>query len=384
MTYNQKILDIVDNVSFATLQQYLSLRGWKKMPTNNQSVAIFFSPNDDSKLDIMLPLSREFADYRQTVFSAIRKVALYENRDEWQVINDLIAPPADIVRYRVDDESTQIGLIPLKTGFELLESAKKSLLCSASDIIVPSLYHKRIAYKSALQFIDACFLGQSERGSYVASIVCPFIKPSDDERPVQLSLFSSEDALVESLTRKVTKRLMTSIETVKRNIEQGSLDNLIKADNESLISGNFLESIVELNELTQNANIEILASWAPTIPPPTNVPNLVSLTRDYIEPIKEIIERMRPNVIETQGDYVGKISQIRANPDISNRQDGEITFRFISDDEKAVSAKVILEGKNLHEAMLAFEEGKNIKITGNLKTQNRQRYIDNPAFKVID
>lgn len=384
MNYTDKILGMSNKVNFTSLQQYLMLRGWQKQTTKREDVVVMVSPNNDPKLDILLPLSRDFVDYPKAIFESIRKISIFENREEVQLINDLVVPPADIIRYKVDNEQTSVGLISLKAGFELLESARKSLLSAASDIIAPTLFHQRMSYKPAMQFIDSCFMGQTERGSYIASIICPFIKTTNEEQPVQLTLFSSEETLQTSFTRTVTKKLMHSIDKLKRGIESGNIDSLIDPEMADKISANFLESLIEMNEFTQNSKIVITTTWAPTIPIPQDIPSSIEITNDYIEPIKSIIDRIKPEIIEISGEYVGKISQVKANPDVKNRADGEVTFIFISNEQKAITAKVTLEGDDLHSAIKAFDEGKNVKIVGNLKIQSRQRVIESPIFKVIE
>lgn len=384
MSYIDKILNMAGRVNFTSLQQYLLIRGWRKQDTNREDIAVIISPNDDAALDILLPLSREFTDYSRAILNAIKKVSIFENRDEIQIVNDLLLPPADIVRYRVENEQTSLGLIKVKAGFDLYESAIKSLLSAASDIVSPTLFHSRMSYKPAVQFIDSCYMGQTERGSYIASIVCPFIKTTKEDNATQLSLFSSEDTLQSSFTRAVTRKLLYSVHRVKREIEMGRTDALINPPSQDIISANFLEALVEMNEFSQNSKIEIAATWAPTIPLPNDVPSSVEITNDYIEPIKSIIENIKPDIVETSGEYVGKIKKIEADPDVNSRADGEITFIFISNEEKAISAKVTLEGDDLHAAIKAFDEGKNVKISGNLKVSSRQKTIESPTFKVIE
>ena len=384
MKYTSYIYELASKINSLTLQAYLLQKGWKRVSTRRNDVAVITSPNDDPAFDILIPLNRSFADYNDAIFQAIKKVSKYEDRDEIQIGNDLAAPPADIVRYRVENESTSNGLIPLKAGFDLLESAKKSLLSAASDILSPALFHKRMSYKQAIQFIDACYLGQTERGSFIASIICPFIRLTQEEKPAQLTLFSGEEALSGSITRDVTKKLMTSIARVKTVIESGDHSVLEKAEGNEIISVNFLESLVEINEFTQGSVIEISTTWAPTIPAPQDTPSVIQLSNDYIEPIKSIIDNLRPEIVETQGDYVGKISAIEAHPDVRTRQDGVITFVFVNNDAKAITAKVTLNAEDIHRAIEAFDLGKNVRITGNLKISSRQRIIESPVFHVID
>lgn len=384
MSYISQIQELAAKVNYLAFQQYLLHKGWKKVATKRDDAAAIVTPDDNPSYDILLPLSRTFADYSLSINQAIKRVAAYENRDEIQLLNDLIAPPSDIVRYRIENESTANGIIPLKAGFDLLESAKKSLLSAASDVLSPNFYHKRMSYKQATQFIDACYLGQSERGSYIASIICPFIKLTKEDKPSQLSLFSTEEALTTSITRSVTKKLMTSVTRLKRAIESGDTESIEKAESGNIISTNFLESLVEMNEFTQGSIIEISTTWAPTIPVPDNVPNSVQITNDYIEPIKSLIDKIRPEVIETKGDYVGKISGVEANPDIQSRENGEINFVFINDEEKAITAKVTLSASDIHVALKAFDEGKNVRITGTLKILSRQKIIESSSFQVIE
>lgn len=384
MKNTKNIYKLVTKISFNTLQEYLLLRNWRKLESKNQEIAILSAPNDDPKLDVMLPLSRNFADYDEAILDSIKKISQFENRDTIEIINDLIVPPSDIVRFKIQSESTSLGIIPLDQGFELLESAKKAILSSASDLIAPSLFHKRMAYKSALQFINSCYLGQTERGSFVASIICPFIDYSNFDDPIQLSLFSSQDMLQNCLTRNVTKKLMSSLNKVKSSIDGNSTIEIVHPSNLDLISCNFLESIVEINEVTPNSRVVITMDWSTSTRIPENIPNNVEFTYDYVEPLRSIIDQLRPSIMDVTGVYVGKISKIQANPDALIRDFGEITFVFIGDDEKAISARVILNDSDLHQAIIAFDRGNNVKIKGKLKVLGRQKIIEDPEFQLID
>ena len=385
MSYSEKIFGLSSRVNFTSLQQYLTTRGWKKSITKHDDIVVLSSPDDNPKFDLILPLSRNFTDYDQSIFESVKKISEYEKREEIQLLNDLIAPPADIVRYKIDNEFTKIGLIPLNSGFQLFESAKKSLLSAASDIIYPAPFHKRMAYRETIQFIDACYFGQTERSSFIASIVCPFIKVSKDDEPATLNLFSPVEVLKESFTRQVTKRLISSIVKVQDAIKNGREEDILNANGSDRISANFLESIVEINENTQKSKIDISITWAPTVPAPIDIPSSVEIVNDYIEPMKAIIDRIRPDIIEESGEYVGKISQLKADPDIKNREDAEISFVFVGEDEKATNARVILKNKeDIHSAIQAFDAGRNVKVIGKLVIQNRQRVIENPKFNIIE
>ena len=60
---------------------------------------------------------------------------------------------------------------------------------------------------------------ESEIGSYVISVVCPFAELDNNNQYQQLSIFSDEERCQKSFTRKVTKRLMKNISSVKQYID---------------------------------------------------------------------------------------------------------------------------------------------------------------------
>lgn len=379
-----KILDVAtEKIGFPILQKYLLNNGFKKIESRRTDLAIFFK-DAEKPIEIIIPLSRSFVDYKNSIKSILEKISTYQNRHIEYVINDLIIPPSDIIRFRVVNEGTENGLISFHDGFNLLENAKKSLYATACDIVAPSIYHKKLYSKSANQFIESCYLGQTERGSFIASIVCPFINSSREENAVQLSLFNEEEVLETSLTRTITKKFIKSLHEVKSNIEIGNYDFLEEQVNTDKISVNFLESIVELGEYGDKDQIDISVSWTNHIEKINDLPSEITFTKDYIQPLEYIIEKYIPKDEGTFGSFVGKISKAEANPDIDKRNSGEVTFNFINDLDKAVKARVNLNPEQFSEALKAMDNGQNVKIDGQLISEGKSKFINNPTFRIIE
>ncbi|PXW18041.1 hypothetical protein C8D70_101367 [Chryseobacterium sp. CBTAP 102] len=379
-----KILDIASNkIGFPILQKYLLNNGFKKIESRRTDLAVFFKEGS-RPIEIIVPLKRDFIDYKDSIKSVLEKISIYENRNIEYIINDLIIPPSDIIRFRVVNEETENGLISFQDGFNLLENAKKSLYATACDIVSPSIYHKKLYSKQATQFIDSCYLGQTERGSFIASIVCPFINSSIEESAIQLSLFNDEEILETSLTRTITKKFIKSLHEIKSNIEVGNYDFLEEQINTDRISVNFLESIVELGEYGDKDKIDISISWSNHIEKINDLPNEVSFTKDYIQPLEYIITKYTPKDEGTKGTFVGKISEAKTNPDLEKRNFGEITFNFINEENKAIKAKLNLNPEQFSDALKAFDSGYHVKIEGELISHGRSHVINNPTFKIIE
>jgi hypothetical protein len=288
-----------------------------------------------------------------------------------------------VIRFKVENRRTEYGLISFAEGFSLLENAKKSLFTTACDITNPSLFHKRLSSKPAQQFIDSCYLGQTERGSFVASVICPFINETIDDKPVQLSLFHPHNDLINSFTRKVTRRYMQSLSRLKNIIEVGNHELIEDPHQGEVISANFIESIIELGEYGDNEEIEIQTSWSFATQEVVDTPRLITFTKDYIGPMESIVERLKPKDEGKAGQFIGKISKAQADPDTNNRSEGEITFNFIGDEDKITKAKVFLSVEDFRKALDAFDKGYNVKINGLLKSSGKSKIIQDPHLEIL-
>ena len=121
--------------------------------------------------------------------------------------------------------------------------------------------------------------------------MCPFINTTIDEKPIQLSQFNTEDDLVCSFTRAVTKKYMISLSKIKQIVQTGRHDAVKELKDNETISGNFIESILELGEYGDNEEVEIITSWSPVVKEVIDVPNTVSFTKDYIAPLEFIASK---------------------------------------------------------------------------------------------
>jgi hypothetical protein len=137
-----------------------------------------------------------------------------------------------------------------------------------------------------------------------------------------------------------------------------------------------------LNELNEDGEINIITSGSTVAPWSHNIPTSVSLTKEYVPAIENIISKVRPITEDKPGEYVGKIYGVQAEPDANKREKGEVTFTFAEDD-KVIRAKVTLSVEDYIQACEAHKNGKNVIISGILVTKGKSKMIDNATFKVI-
>ena len=202
--------------------------------------------------------------------------------------------------------------------------------------------------------------------------------------PKQFTLFDNPSEYTTSFTRKVTKRIIKSIEVLNGAIENNDLNKIANGLGDIVISANFLESIVNLKQLNkESTSVEFLTSWS-SLSPVLGLPSRIEVQEDFIPAIESILDKMIPGQNEEIVELVGKVSQVKAEPDATKRQEGEVTFSLIGEGGKSFNVKSILDVTNYEEACLAHKEGKNILIRGKLISTRRSKTIESPSFQIIE
>jgi len=378
------VLDAIPAIKYTELQAYLRNTGWQRRETARSDIGVFLKRTERDTHEVLLPLNRDFADYRARVVDALEQIALVENREVDQVLTDLTIDPADVVRFRVISSDTVGGTISFIEGFNLLDSAKKALFTTACDLIKPEKYHRRLGLKGAQQFISKCRLGQTEKGSFVASVICPFLNQSEEEEAQRLTIFNSSADLSTSFTRQVTRRMMWALAEVKKAIDRAEENSIIDLQGENMISANFLESIIELNSIKDSQEIEIRTTWSVLAYGDEMPANIIRLSNDYLPVLETIVSKMRPAEEGIENLFVGKISLTKADPDPNTRSDGEIILNYVLGDEEKVSkARVTLNADDYKKACEAHLRGQTVKIKGRLVTSGRSKVIQNPSLEVV-
>ena len=176
---------------------------------------------------------------------------------------------------------------------------------------------------------------------------------------------------------------MDSLKKFKTSIDKDEMNKIVDEENE-IISVNFLESLLELlNESIYDSEMEVSATWSPVASGELQGTQTIKFTDDYLPAIESMANKMRPPDEEKEAVFIGKVSQLKAEPDPGNRTEGEIMLNFMGDGEKVIRAKVILSTEDYGNASIAHKEGKNVLIKGILKTSGRTKVIEQPKFSVI-
>lgn len=364
MIYSVDLKEMAGRISFVDLCKYIGDIGWDKYKGKvAEGLAVYQKQLNNKFYQIKIPCSREFSDYSESIYHSVELIAATEDKSVEQIILELLNPMSDILRVRHISKDVENGSILVEDAINLFDNAKKMLLNATLDILSYKKIHKGRIPEDVSKFINNCRYGQTEIGSYVISLVCPFMDLNEGKIQ-QLSLFSDENISAYSLTRQATKKVIDSINIVRESIEHGDdLSNLI--DNpENRISVSFIESLTNMNLSQENNSIEISAKWAPTVSENKAYKDSATLSHDHYSPLKTIVDKYKKEDEISTVVLDGRIAKLTASPKIEDRKNGQAQLVYI--DENSQAKKVMLElGKDEYDiAIQAHSAGKTIRASG--------------------
>ena len=385
MIYSVNFMDLTEKINPHAVVKYLKDTGWIPYKTKKEYVKIFQRITEEEEFyQVIIPIDKTLADYKKAMFDAIEQIALLEGQSTEQLMLYLLNPNTDILKIRLQKNDIEAGSILFDDAIHLFENAKKLIAATAQDVLHPKRFHQGRQEEAVSQFINNCKFGQTEIGSYVISVVCPFAELDDSEEYRQLSIFSDEEQCANSLTRKVTNRIMRNVSTIKANIDNGEIDKLISEDEDTMISANFYEALTGMNISDQDTAVEFIAQWSPVVKSNRCEQDRVVLTNDYYQPIATTIEKLRENV-NTHTKIVGRVKKLESIPDASKRTNGKVTIVYLDEDDKRKTVSVQLTKDDYNKAIEAHESGSHVEVIGIIEENGkRKRSMIGENFSIID
>jgi hypothetical protein len=367
-------------------RQYALAAGWQRLELSIRDtpgffgrVAAFERP-EDSNVQVLIPLDEQTADYDARMGEAAEAIARWEKRSVMQVANDLLYAASDLLRFRVASAAVEDGSLPLDDGLRLLEGMRTAILAAAHSVISPSRYHKRMSKGDAEQFLSACRMGQTERGSFVATVACP-LRAVEGDLPLL-------DANEDPFARKATTLLMRSAAELVSAIETDQVPAMVESNKrDPKISANLCDALVRMRPSKDGAELTIAASWsklrAVTAAQGTGI---VRIRSTYFPLIEEIYNELRPGLDATPDTFYGFVDTLDGEPGLGGQVEGDVILRILVGDEedKLIRAKTTLDAAAHAIAVEAYRTQTAIQVDGTLTRGKRLGTIGNPAnFQII-
>lgn len=357
----------VRRLSPLAVKGYLLAGGWERAPSKRPAVGIFRRPGSEEG-EVLLPLSGDFADLDQAMATAVEEIARFEQRPAREVLRDLLRPRADRLRFGAEGREMADGGIGLDDGIALLSGSRKALLAAACSVKRPRSFHPRMSLREAEAFVRSCRLGQTEQGSFVATVECEI--DVDDASPAES---------VEPFGRKATALLVRSVALVVDAIRADDIDPITKPANGAVTaSANLCEALVEMLPSPDDASLRIGCSWSPVLPPPRDVPPLVRVERQYRSAIEQVARVLRPGASLAPDLYIGKVDALLGEPGPDGQIEGEVVLAVQVEDE-ILRVRLDLGPEDYQKAGEAHLRGLFVSVRGILRRGARAHRLDEPT-----
>lgn len=372
MIYSVNYEELSGRINPFVIKRYLKGNGWIPFKIKRDDISVFQYTKDGQFEQVTIPNDRTLFDYSVALYQAVRTIADVEGRPIEQMLLTLLNPHSDIIKIRIDDPSIEPGNIPFDAAVEFYDNARRLITASARDVLHPRNYHVGRPDDSVQKFVSQCRFGQTEIGSYVVPLVCPFMDV-DSGPHEQLTIFDKADECAESLTRKVTRHLIEGIHSIKSAVDTES--ELIIP-----VSANFCDAVIGICGQHMEALVNFRTQWSPAVQ--KNIPSFssVSLNSDYIAPIKAISKTLRPSQEQTM-KILGRVKELKADPLPENRQGGCIKVSYLNEEGKAGVLTASLDAESYAKAIEAHQKGLYVSLEGTIPERNRQ--MDCLSFSII-
>lgn len=381
MIYSVNYVDLAEKIDPLAFIKYLKETGWEHFPTKKNGVEIYQLENARGFFQVRIPTETFFSDYKQAIYTSVQTVAQAEGRTTEQTLLYLLNPNTDILKIRLAKADVEAGNILFDDAIRMYENAKKLLAAAAMDVLHPKKYHRGRMDEAVSKFVASCRFGQTEVGSYIVSVVCPFAELNSKEEYTQLSIFSDEERCAASLTRQVTNRVMNNIDYIKQSIDAIGNNDISSYNTKEMISANFYEALNGLNLEAENTDLEFRIEWSPVVKKNRTSKTHIKLTHDYYQPIGDAIAKLRENVSESARIF-GRIKRLESSPDVQKRDKGIITVVYLDENDKPKTVRVELNNSDYVKAIKAHTEGSLVELVGEFSGKG-QRVVRCEAFDVI-
>lgn len=344
---------------------YALAKGWQRVPGVNGEIALFNRPN--GQLDqLIVPMDDGLDDYAKRLREVVENLADFEARPVSEILNDLISPEADVVRYRVASPATARGTIPLVEGIRLLDGAKRTILAAGCSVVNPAAHHPRMSRVEAQQLLGACNLGQTERESYSVSVSCPLRAVEQDQALLPGA---------EPFTRRTVTLLIKSLARVVDSIEADAVPNVfVDTPGEPLVSANLCDALLQMQPQQAQSHLDVKVSWATTLPPKEPLRDIVRIRYEYFPIIDDIAKKLRPALEPAASLFVGYIDTLSGEPGEDGRIVGEATVSVLHE-EQAQLVRVTLSAEEWPTAHAALGDHGIVRFKGILHRGTRVHHI---------
>lgn len=364
-------LDTLRSLKPLELVQYLRAKGWQQ-DSDLGTKATLWVRADGGADEIVLPKRRDFGDFDLRMSEVLKTLAKTETRSQLDILRDVQTTSADLVRLRAPARDAVDGSMPIEAAVSFVESARDLMLAAACAAIDKRSYFATRKAQQATDYLQRVRMGQTERGSFVLTILSPVPPTLKSE---QSALFPVEppDPYERTVTRTLARSLAAVSAAAETAAAQGDMQPFINAVQWG-VSANLCEAIVRISHVSVDEGIDVAITWSPSRMVAAETPHRIRLQGDAIPLIEEAGRLFRATSPVDDFELQGAVIGLR-RPE--GAPIGRVTVAgFVEGQARKVL--IDLAEPDYSKAIAAHEQQVIVVCTGELVKQGHSYRLQNP------
>ncbi|MFC7334630.1 hypothetical protein [Rhodocista pekingensis] len=375
---------ITDREVFAALSHvdaraYLLARGWREEERIGDKAAVLVPDGADTP-EILLPLREDLGDYALRLADAVRVVAAVEGRAETSVLTDFRMAGTDVIRVRAGEAAAD-GTLSFQAGIAVHELSREVLLSAACAAHAPRALYGNRKPQSALDYLETVRLGQSERGSYVVTLLSP-VDPALGGGQPRLGPEFEDDPFA----RIVTRTLIRALRATRDAVTEAAVSEDFAAFERRVrhgVSANLCEALAKL--VGVGGTVDLGITWAKVRPPrPDDAkgPLKVDFGRSAAGLLQEAARQFRVREPLPDQELTGWVVRLTRRPEDAL---GSALVNVMIDGRPRSIRIEGLSDRDYGVVMAAHGDRKAISFEGDLHRRNRAQEVRNARnFAIVE
>lgn len=370
-------LDTLRTLKPLEVVQYLRAKGWQQDGDLGSKATLWVRPNGGEAEEIVLPRRKDFADFDLRMAEVLATLEKAEARSQLDILRDVQTTSADLVRLRAPVRNAADGSLAIEAAVSFVASARDLMLAAACAAIDKRLYFATRKPQQATNYLDRVRMGQTERGSFILTILSP-VPPALRSEQGALFPVESSEPYERAVTRTLAEALAATASAAEAAAAQGDMKPFTDAM-EYGVSANLCDAIVSISNVSGGEGVDVTIAWSPGRASPDRTPSRVRLQGDAIPLIEEAARLFRETGPIDDFELQGAVIALdRPESGLYRR----ITVAgFI--DGQARKVQVDLSEDDYAKAITAHEQQSLVFCTGELVKAGRSYRLQSPRqFRV--
>lgn len=365
MNRNEITETTLQNLSPRDVASWLRMRGFAHAGGYGEYGAIFQRLHDDREQELILPTAVDARDFVRRMSELVDDLSTFEKREPSEVLTDLRLAPFDVVKVRSPD-ADEFGSIRFSAGVALHDESRNIMLSSANSAAspVPRRSWRGRHFDEAADYIESVRLGQTQRGSFILTVLSPWDFVPGTQRSLDLSDLT--------FGRRVTRALASALSATERALRQSVVagEQPLVESYQSGVTSNFCSALARLAIVGDG--IDITLGWSPSKPDSKVVK--LSLRREDAAVLDKAAKALASQEAEPGFRIEGLVTGIT---EPSQRFDGDAVVETVL----AGSVRKVRMKFGPADRTLIYEAAQHkrwITVTGDLQRHGRLLMLQNP------